>query len=107
MGGAVMAFGDDDGYRLFHEQRLSGAIHISDNGCGMTSWLVMAGPHRGAIWFRDAVFNAPLELLLDANGRPHDFYTWYIDWLERLEAGARLRHGGIRSPSIRRGEGSG
>jgi|SRR6185312_8511816 len=47
------AFGEYEGYRLFHEHRFRGAIHISDNGCGMTSWLIIAGPHRGEIWFRD------------------------------------------------------
>lgn len=80
------AFGENDGYRLFNEQRYCGTIHISDNGCGMTSWLVMVGPHRGEIWFSDAAPNPPLEQLLDANGRPHDFYTWYMEWLERQEA---------------------
>jgi hypothetical protein len=90
----LRAFGDDEGFRLFHEQRLCGSIHISDNGCGMTSWLVMTGPHRGEIWFRDAAPNAPFEPLLDAGGRPHNFYTWYLDWLERKEASVGLRPAG-------------
>lgn len=85
------AFGEFEGYRLFSEQRLCGSVFICNNGCGMTSWLVMAGPHRGEIWFRDAAFNPPLEPLLGANGRPHDFHSWYIDWLEQEEAGAELR----------------
>lgn len=82
----LTAFGEIDGDRLFHEQRLCGAIHISDYGCSMTGWLVMVGPHRGEIWFRDVGLNPPLEQHLDATGRPHNFYTWYIAWLERQEA---------------------
>jgi hypothetical protein len=92
-GDYVRAFGEDDGYRQFCEQRLCGTVHISDNGCGMTSWLVMVGLHRGEIWFNDAAFNPPLEQLVDVNGEPHNFYTWYIDWLERQEARV-----GIRTP---------
>ena len=87
----LKAFGEYNGYQLFHEQRLCGSIHISDYGCGMTSWLIMVGPHRGEIWFRDAALNPPLEALLDAHGRPHNFYTWYIDWLERQEKSVGLR----------------
>jgi hypothetical protein len=85
------AFGEHAGYELFHVQRFRGTIQISDNGCGMTSWLVLVGPHRGEIWFRDCAPNPPLEPLLDANGRPHNFYTWYIDWLERQEVEVGLR----------------
>jgi len=93
VGDYVKAFGEDDGYRLFCEQRLCGTVQISDSGCGMTSWLVMVGPHRGEIWFSDAALNPPLEQLVDPNGQPHSFYTWYIDWLERQEASV-----GIRAP---------
>lgn len=89
----LKAFGEYDGYQLFHEQRMCGSIYISDNGCGMTSWLVMVGPLRGEICFRDAALNPPLEMLLDANGQPHNFYTWYIDWLEQQEERAGLKPG--------------
>ena len=40
-------------------------------------------PRRGELRFRDCAYDPPLEPLLDANGEPHTFYTWYIDWLER------------------------
>lgn len=93
IGDYMKAFGEHDGYSLFCEQRFCGTIHISDNGCAMTSWLVTAGPHHGEIWFSDEGLNSPLEQLVDANGRPHSFYTWYIDWLERQEASV-----GIRAP---------
>ena len=43
----LKAFGEYDGYQLFNEQRLCGSIYISDNGCGMTSWLVMVGASSG------------------------------------------------------------
>jgi len=86
-------FGEFDGNRLFDEHRFRGAIHISDNGCGMTSWLVVVGPHRGEIWFRDCARNPPMEPLLDTNGQPHSFHTWYMDWLKREEASV-----GIRTP---------
>jgi len=88
------AFGDLEGNRLFYEQRFRGAIQISDDGCSMTNWLVIVGPHRGGIWFRDCGYDPPLEPLLDASGKPHTFYTWYIDWLERNETRVGLRPAG-------------
>lgn len=89
-GDYLTAFGEHDGYRLFHEQRYCGTIHISDYGCGMTSWLVMVGPRRGEIWFSDAAPNPPLEQLVDVGGRPYNFRTWYMEWLERQEASAGI-----------------
>ena len=86
-------FGEVEGTRLFAEGRFRGAIQISDNGCGMTSWLVLEGPHRGEIWFRDCAPNPPLEPLLNEAGEPHGFYSWYIDWLERREEEYGLRQG--------------
>jgi hypothetical protein len=81
------AFGHGGDLR-FHEERFRGAIHVGDDGCGATSWLAVVGPHRGEIWFRDCGIDPPLERLLDDQGTPHNFYTRYIDWLERREARA-------------------
>lgn len=81
-------FGDagDDAWFL---QRGRGAIPISDNGCGMTGWLIVVGPHRGELRDRDCAVNPPHEPYVDANGNRHTFRSWYLEWLEQRERAAR------------------
>jgi hypothetical protein len=73
------------GEEFWYLDRGRGAIHISDNGCAMTSWLVVVGPHRGEVRHRDDGPNPEFRPLVDADGRPHTFRSWYLAWLERLE----------------------
>ncbi|MFB8167931.1 SMI1/KNR4 family protein [Kitasatospora purpeofusca] len=82
------AFGDA-GDELWHLERGRGAIHISDDGCGMTTWLVMVDPHRGELRHRDCALDPPFEPSVDARGNRHSFGTWYLEWLERHERAAR------------------
>ncbi|MFB7378839.1 SMI1/KNR4 family protein [Kitasatospora purpeofusca] len=82
------AFGDA-GDELWHLERGRGAIHISDDGCGMTTWLVMVGAHRGELRHRDCALDPPFEPSVDARGNRHSFGTWYLEWLERRERAAR------------------
>jgi SMI1 / KNR4 family (SUKH-1) len=70
---------------LWHGQRHQGAIYISDNGCGMTGWLIVVGPNRGQVRDRDCGSNPPFEPYLDAHGNRHTFHTWYLEWLEQQE----------------------
>jgi|SRR5260370_30145514 len=53
------AFGGGVGDEAWELERTRGAIPISDHGCGMTSWLITVGPHRGELRFRDCAFNPP------------------------------------------------
>jgi hypothetical protein len=76
------AFGNEDAW---YEDRGRGAVHISDNGCAMTGWLVLVGPHRGELRHRDDGPNPPFRRYVDARGTPHTFRTWYLTWLERRE----------------------
>ncbi|MFJ1560760.1 SMI1/KNR4 family protein [Streptomyces mirabilis] len=71
--------------RVWHEQRDRGAILISDNGCGMTSWLIIVGPHRGELRDRNVGTNPPYIPFVDVHGNRHNFHTWYLEWLERSE----------------------
>lgn len=79
------AFGESAGEDLWYEQQFRGVIRISDNGCGMTGWLIVVGPHRGEVRDRAAEFNARLEPYVDAFGERHTFGSWYLDWLEQEE----------------------
>ena len=81
----MTVFGDT-GDIVLSLQRARGAIQISDNGCGMTSWLIMVGPHHGELRHRDCAFNPPFEVHVDMRGNRHTFRTWYLEWLERHEA---------------------
>ncbi|MBR7836786.1 SMI1/KNR4 family protein [Actinospica durhamensis] len=80
------AFGEVDGEELWYRQRSRGAVYISDNGCGMTGWLIVVGPHRGEVRDRDCDLNPPFEPYFDARGDRHTFRSWYVEWLERREA---------------------
>lgn len=79
----------DAGDELWHLERGRGAIHISDNGCGTTGWLIVVGPHRGELRDRDCAVNPPFEPYADAKGGLHTFRTWYLEWLEQRERAAR------------------
>lgn len=85
------AFGSEVGEEAWHLQRDRGAFQVGDSGCGMTSYLIVIGPHRGELRFRDCAVNPPYEAIVDARGRLHTFYTWYMDWLDRCEAKVRQR----------------
>ncbi|OIJ69763.1 hypothetical protein WN71_000815 [Streptomyces mangrovisoli] len=82
------AFGET-GEGVWHLERGRGAIHISDNGCGMTGWLIVVGPHRGELRHRDCGLNPPFEPYDDAQGRRHTFRSWYLAWLEKRERAVR------------------
>ncbi|MGY6025445.1 SMI1/KNR4 family protein [Streptomyces spinosirectus] len=82
-------FGGDTGDDVWFLERGRGAIPISDNGCGMTGWLIIVGPHRGELRDRGCAVNPPFEPYLDANGNPHTFRSWYLEWLEQRETTAR------------------
>ncbi|MEU4119040.1 SMI1/KNR4 family protein [Kitasatospora sp. NPDC028055] len=79
----------DAGDEVWHLERGRGAILISDNGCGMTGWLIIVGPHRGELRDRDCANNPPYEPYVDAKGNRHTFRTWYLEWLEQRERAAR------------------
>ena len=82
----LQAFGAEAGDELWRAQRNRGAIYISDNGGGITGWLIVAGPRRGEVRDRDCGFNPPFEPYVDAAGNRHTFRTWYLEWLEQREA---------------------
>ncbi|MGW0886321.1 hypothetical protein [Streptomyces sp. NPDC002671] len=79
----------DAGDEVWHLECRRGAIHISDNGCGMTSWLIVVGPHRGELRDRDCAVNPPFEPHVDTRGNRHTFRTWYLEWLEPRERATR------------------
>ncbi|MEU2867446.1 SMI1/KNR4 family protein [Streptomyces mirabilis] len=79
----------DAGDDVWFLERGRGAIPISDNGCGMTGWLIVVGPHRGELRDRNCAVNPPFEPYVDANGNRHTFRSWYLEWLEQRERAAR------------------
>ncbi|MEU4588135.1 hypothetical protein AB0F92_39830 [Kitasatospora aureofaciens] len=82
------AFGDA-GDEVWHLERGQGAVLISDNGCGLTGWLIVVGLHRGEVRDRDCEVNPPFEQYLDATGNRHTFGTWYLERLEQRERATR------------------
>jgi hypothetical protein len=84
------AFGEA-GMEAFIFERVRGAILICENGCGLTSWLIIVGPRSGELRDRDCAFNPPFDPYLDVHGNRHTFRTWYLEWLEQFESKARHR----------------
>ncbi|TFV29951.1 SMI1/KNR4 family protein [Streptomyces sp. T1317-0309] len=79
----------DAGDEVWHLERGRGAIHISDNGRGMTGWLIVLGPHRGELRDLGYAVNPPFEPYVDTNGNRHTFRSWYLEWLEQRGRAAR------------------
>ncbi|GLW69692.1 hypothetical protein Kpho02_19910 [Kitasatospora phosalacinea] len=79
----------DAGEEAWYLERGRGAVLVSENGCGVTGWLVVVGPHRGEVRDRDCDVNPPFEPYLDARGNRHTFGSWYLEWLERREEAHR------------------
>ncbi|MEU8936145.1 SMI1/KNR4 family protein [Streptomyces sp. NPDC048409] len=76
----------DAEYEVFQERKTSGAVFIQDNGCGFSTLLVVAGPHRGTIWF-DGRSTCDQILPLNLDDRPVPFRDWLgrssmdlLDW---------------------------
>ena len=69
----------------WHFDRGRGAVPISDNGCGMTDYLIIIGPHRGELRDRDCGYSPPFDPYLDANGNHYTFQSRYLEWLEKQE----------------------
>lgn len=64
----------------------AGALCLSDEGCGLTVWLVVTGPERGRMWRDPRCDGTDLYPLRDADGSPMHFAAWYLAWLEAAEA---------------------
>ena len=79
------------GMEAFILERVRGAILICENGCGITSWLVIVGPHSGQLRDWDCAFNPTFDPYLDTHGNRHTFRAWYLEWLEQRENQARLK----------------
>ncbi len=68
----------DAEYEVFQERKTSGAVFIQDNGCGISTLLVVSGPYRGSLWF-DGRATCDQILPLELGGQPVSF----MDWLAR------------------------
>ncbi|MFJ3960266.1 SMI1/KNR4 family protein [Streptomyces sp. NPDC090036] len=53
-----------------------GTLMLAEEGCGMYSRLILAGPLAGQVWHLDQDFGTCVP-------ESPDFRTWYTDWLEK------------------------
>lgn len=70
---------------MFAVERTVGAIAISHLGCALREWLIISGSHRGTVWSDCRVDDVDLEPLLNNDGTPVTFASWYTDWLKKAE----------------------
>jgi hypothetical protein len=74
-----------------------GMVFIADQGCGMKSYLVVSGQHRGEVWIDNGV---GYDLEREAIG----FLAWYEAWIDRAliewaeKAAPRIAIDGPESP---------
>jgi hypothetical protein len=83
------------------DARATGAIFLTDDGCGYYTLLVVSGPMRGTMWFDGRAATERLNPLLDDDGQAATFAEWYQDWLTHEES---LRTSEQRRAAFRRWE---
>ncbi|MFF8769762.1 hypothetical protein [Kitasatospora sp. NPDC015120] len=79
------------------EDRVTGVIGLTDDGCNFRTLLVVSGPMRGAMWFDERSTTECLSPLLNADGGAVTFAEWYLDWLAREEALTREQYAATRA----------
>ncbi|MFF7452972.1 SMI1/KNR4 family protein [Kitasatospora sp. NPDC008115] len=67
------------------EDRATGVVCLTDDGCGFQTLLVVSGPMRGAMWFDGRAVTESLNPLLNDDGQAATFAEWYLDWLAHAE----------------------
>jgi len=60
---------------------MQGAMMISTEGCALWYWLIVTGPSAGQIWFDARTDGHPPKRLVDENGEPITFRSWFDSWL--------------------------
>lgn len=67
----------------FGKKVSKGAIKICDYGSNLQFLLVITGPERGNVWFDRRYDYQGLTPVLDEEGNKMDFYSWYMNWVEK------------------------
>ncbi|NEB28491.1 hypothetical protein G3I62_05140 [Streptomyces sp. SID14446] len=68
----------------------SGALCLSDEGCGLTAWLVVTGSQRGHMWRDPRSDGEDLHPIRAADSSQLDLAVWYFEWLAAAEAARGL-----------------
>ena len=77
--------------RYWKPTLMNGAIPICHRGCALRQWLVVHGEQRGYVWNDLRADHAGLAPVVDKQGAPMTFTTWYLTWLEEAERGSPSR----------------
>lgn len=59
----------------------TGAVFLTDDGCGFSTLLVVSGPMRGTMWFDGRATCDRVSPLPNDDRQPATFAEWYVDWL--------------------------
>lgn len=78
----------DDEWEQLDASMTAGAIHLSHQGCGYFTWLVVNGPERDTLFTDPRAADRTLEPL---TAGPHrvDFGGWYLSQLTRATSEAQ------------------
>lgn len=61
-----------------------GAVCLSPEGCGYSTWLVVTGAERGNLWSDARCVDEPLAPLWHRRRDRTGFADWYLEWLDAL-----------------------
>lgn len=65
------------------EELTSGSLYISEYGCALRYLLIVTGADIGKIWFDQRADHDGINPVVDNNGKKLDFYSWYLEWLDK------------------------
>ncbi len=68
----------------YSNKQVTGAIRVSDYGCGINYMLVVRGEQKGRIWIDDRCSDYGIYDLQTSEKIPvWTFENWYMDWLDK------------------------
>ncbi|WP_446220058.1 SMI1/KNR4 family protein [Micromonospora sp. IBHARD004] len=79
----------------------AGAVHLSDNGCGFYTLLVVSGTERGNVWFDRRATSDVIVPLRNRGGTHATFTDFYLDWLDAAEQALTASWGPLHRYDIR------
>ncbi len=65
----------------FDSCHINGTIPLCHEGCNYYDLLVVSGPMRGTVWIDGRTSDGGIAPVLQPDGGPYTFATWYNDWL--------------------------
>lgn len=70
---------------VYSPENTVGMLFLCDRGCAHRMALVVSGPARGQVWEDNTASLQGYKPVLDGDGKPMNFASWYRKWLAEAE----------------------